>query len=417
MAIWSTTRPSIRCWSKNPISYYLAYNGIAPGVSIQVRIIDVASNAPLGETLRFTVQPGSGLLIVNDIEKIIDPYLYYAEPIPYNYGGNNITDDAPMRKKVYLSFREYSITNPNNAWINDNAYPFTVFKGGIGDMTFKGEAAINYQWQQHLFFPNTDGHAHPWLSFRGLFANRIHAKEWRWLLYLHLESSLRPAVQYRVWYTDGSYSVYNKNISAPNTLGPFTDKLLRIPVGIDQASLNPAGKTVLKYSVVVWEYSPLNPSPQVFAFMDFEVDNRPVHDFMNLFYRNSVGGLETIFLTGVSQPLGGKFTKREFERNRTSFNSTGANNNYGSEGIVTFTANTGYMSKRDLLLHFDLFNNTEWCGVYYRSPFQEYTFYPMKVPEQEMPAIDSEGFLHSHKIEFETAGSFARMPRQIFNFI
>lgn len=280
-------------------------------------------------------------------------------------------------------------------------------------MTFSAEKFNQQQWMGHLFFPNTDGNAHPWLSFRGLFNNTIHLKEWRWLLYMHLGQN-EPRIIYKVWYSDGTDITFYRYGGI--RVGPYYGRLLHIPIGIEQASLNPYGKKPVKYTVTVTDYNISGGPSTTMAFMEFKVDNRPVHHPLNLIYRNCVGGIETIFLTGVKQLGGASFTKQISERNRYDSGQRGPASYFHSEGTVKFTAHTPYLSEQELILLYDLYNCTEMCGVISAQPHSPRRFYPMRVPEQDMPAIDRDAHLHSYKIEFETAGSFRNMPRNLFNF-
>lgn len=411
MAISTLGRSGNIVWSRNPIFYSLQYS-ITAGRSIQVQLMDSDLNIAIGEPLRYTVPSAFGVLNVFDLEKIIDPYLTWEDPLSGDPLNNaTIQQDNGMKKYVHLKYREYSLAAPSEAWTDDIANKFLVVKGGIGDMSFTGELELNSIWYPHLFYPNPDGNAHPWLSFRGVYGNVIHAKEWRYLLYHH-NAIYEPVFIFFVTYTDGTTQNFYRFML--NRTAPFITRFLRIPVGIEQQGLCPPGKKVLKYSLTV-RANVTGVSP-VYAVMEFEVDNRPVHNYMNLFYRTSVGGIETIFLTGTTLRNGGSFEKKEFEGNRLTATRSGPNNNFYSEGRLKFTANTGYeIGKKELMLMYDLFNNTDFCAVRYAPPLQNPKWLAMKVPAQDMEPINSDNFLHGYKIEFESAGSFRNFPRDILN--
>lgn len=387
------------------------------GTSIQVQLMDSKLSIPLGEPIRYTVSNTSGSITVTGLEKLIDPYLDWM-PIQgmESTGMASILMETYASKFVHLRYRPYSLDDTEQPWTDDYPHRFLVVKGGVGDMTYWQEKVLNDTFYANTFLPDSDGSYQPYLSYRAQFNNIIHVKEQRYLLYLHMNATLRPQAFFSGTYSDGSTLFHIKNVGSYPLGYNYMGMMFQIPVGPEQAGLLLPGKKLVEYSVTVREFT-LGSSPAVWATMYFKVDNRTVHQPLNLLYRNSAGCLENVFLTGIRQVMGAEVKKQTAERgNRHTawLGDNGPVQNYHSESTLKFSANTGYMRKRDLLLLHDLFN-TEFCALY--CPDNLHPWLPMRVPEQEMPMLSSDNFLHSYKIDFETAGAFRNMPRQIFKLL
>lgn len=394
--------PTTMQWSKNPIQYILGYNGFTAGRSIEVQVIDSSSNVVLAQT-EYVISDTSGVLVINGIEKMIDPYLRYQVPNPGIAGGQAIPDTLLNKKTVHLKYREY-YTGATTNFIEDTANKFIVMKGGIGSMNFYDEYIHNDTNQYGKKLYPIDERA-----FMTFLPNMVAVspKQRGWLLYHHKDDD-KPRVWYNIIYADGTSALIKRDLHNTGS-PPYKNRMWYIPYGIEQAVLDPIGKKVSWYNVQVVTENLSGGATKNYGKIEFRPDYRKEWGSINLVYRNGSGGLDSIMLTGVNQIGGAEFDKRLMERPRYSaYAVQGAEQHYYSEGRLSFKANTGYIQKNLCPLIYELYNTVDHAAIWYNGQWL-----PVQIPAQEMKPKSVKDMLHSYDIEFMSAGGFQAFPRQL----
>lgn len=395
-------------WSQNHIQVTLEYQGLNSGNSIEVQLINYTTSDVLS-TLRYPITGSSGYLNMLDLQEIIDPHLNFSIPNTLKPTLQSQIRDYPgATMQVRLRFREYGPDYNNASWEEDWTNIFTVVKGGIGDMTFTEEYYVNFNGVSNpaTFFPFEK----PFLTY--LENNSLlHIDEWAFLTYFHVDAAYKPQFWYSIFYDDGTSQLVKRNPFYGVFNNNHVNRIWYIPIGINQASLNNYKKPV-KMEVSAVGVDGAGNFQLFYSTYKFVIDHRPVYRPLNLFYRNSTGGIDNIYLRGVKEYNSATFKKYQHSGQLSPYQSGGTSQNFFSEGKITLEANTGFISRNRAAMLFDLFNNKGFCAI--RAGEQ---FWHLNVPEQDMKAISSEDGLVNYSIKLESAGGFKSLPRQIKDLI
>lgn len=399
--------PRSRVWSHNPIRYGIKYNSFTPGRGIEVEVLDSNTNEVLSSTT-YIIDKSWGELIIDNINEIVDPYLEYSVPNGTTNGNSHIIYESPSSKRTcHLRYRE-SYPGSNTGWINDYGYRFLVIKGGINEVNFYGDVTINSSFSSNaLFYPRN---GLPFLTYKPFLDNRICIDEYGWILYHHADTGT-PQVRYYVSYNDGTSDILTRYMTG--SPANFQDRFWYIPTGPRQCLLEKANKKITGYTIVVVRVNQFNQIVSSYGTYSFIPDYGKIQKGMNLIYRNSVGGLDNIYLRGVSVIGTGSFEKRNATYPKNSLKAlSGETQTFHSEGVLKFKGNTGYISREEAYRLYELFNTEEFAAI-----IVDGIYMPVRVPAQELKGISSEDSLHNYTVEFESAGRFRSFPRQLLNLI
>lgn len=206
-------------------------------------------------------------------------------------------------------------------------------------------------------------------------------------------------VTYRVKYIDGTWGVFNK--SFPPSLAANTT--WNIPVGIKQVGLDPTNKTVDE----IWVYvnGGADGDVNLLEYM-IKVDNRPVYTWLDIHYRNSLGGWDFFRFRGRVQ-----FTtaaeRKEYSANRSS---KGVNNYFAANIRLKWSAATGYISQQHMAALNDLLVSKDVCILLGNE------WIPVKCTSKDLNWSDSKEGLFNDVFEFESAELYDVVPKQMMEF-
>lgn len=165
------------------------------------------------------------------------------------------------------------------------------------------------------------------------------------------DDNAAQTVTYTIYLSDGTtVTKVNTNVL---TSGKWSVNCA--PAGFNQCGLDSlvgAGKSAVKYSIKV-----TTGAGSVVDEYFFNLDNRNFYDKYFLLYRNSIGGLETVRLLGEVD-LAAAYDRQQARRTLPPdwFNEI---KDEATEETFSYTADTGWMSKEQLMKLRDLFLSKE----------------------------------------------------------
>lgn len=406
MPVNFVSRPTILCWTKNYMHFQVAYWGMTPGQRFQLEFVDPLNSFNVLAAVEYPITAAIGLITIKDIDKIVDNFVSYFQPSFLTTDVSEVIQEATGQTMTFgVRHRIWSPTG-TTAWEYPNVY-HAISKGGIGDINTQSEFNINHPaggtFSASTFFISGNRFCTHIPSGRSM-----RPDEWGWLLYLTEQGATGSGpvqrISYDIKYADGTGTVISRTIpvgSNPDYFG----RCWHVPIGIEQAKLDPTNKGVRYYEVVVHKDAPYVELQRYRIYADY----RPVYNSLTLYYRNSMGGIDQILLRGVNQISGGEVEKKEYMQHRAflQINGEGESPYFESEMRLQFRGNTGYISPKHKQALAEAFNSTgAWL-------MKGNKWLPMRIPAQKMEPISSEDGLHDYVIEFETAGTFKTLPRQL----
>lgn len=284
-------RPYKYNFTGNPIVYQLFDNDAIgdPTLAFQVKVfftrLDTFSS--YDEITVLTVSPFQGVAKI-DIATLLHTQLQH-HLSPYN-SGSTIYGSGSGSLKFYIHFRTISNTNTSVAWnTTEETYIRWGFKGGVNNFRFRGNVFFTeylpnvkpfFTWQvrERLSGPNEHIYLH-WINlFWGMALDASFLK-----------------LKVLITYTDKT--THNTEITVTDLYLGFR---YAIPVGMNQlglAALNPA-KQIWHWQVWLEDVSPsgLGIITEKFTYV---LDNRNNYNNIEILYRNSLGGLDTVRVRGI----------------------------------------------------------------------------------------------------------------------
>lgn len=368
---------------------------------LQVQFWDAGNNSMISE-VEYPFTATSGGIYLNNGEALTDHYLKYQLPghTVINTGLNHELTAAV--KRIYIKYRVF-VPGTTPAYTSDIANIINVVKGGVASMN-----------QSQDFFRNMNSTLDPasWLPGGGNFLTwrpapqQLLPTQWSWVYYLSTIPG-QQKLDYAVQYLDGtSASIPGGNLeNAQPSVPSYQYRAWCIPVGLPQLALDPDGKGVKRFAVNVRNTL----TNVLYATRNYIVDARPYYDLVFLYYRNSVGGLESLAMRGDVE-LSGDTEKGEYEQSSaTPANSDGQNPYYDSRLRPKWKLNTGYISRKEREGLLEVYNTTfaalllngQWCQL--------------RIPPQKVEPYLLSDNLHNMSIEVETAATFHTLPRELFD--
>ena len=364
----------------------------------QIRLENETSGEELATT-SYPITNSNYGLTAYDLQNIIDPYLKYDMPRNLELGSNSSDGQTTTSSRMIVRLK-YSTWAPgiNNNWTSHPDLLY-VIKGGWRHMGFD----LNYQQNASNQFTTT-------LKF---YYNRERActmipsgrtmtpDEWGWLLYA-TEQNVDQVANYNITYKDGTTANINRTFGTGGCYG----KTFFIPLGVEQAALDPSNKGVVSYELHILTTPGF---PQDLLTYKINIDSRPYYNSRVLYYRNSMGGVDHIRLRGITM-VGAETSKQEYRQfPNIQGNYEGENPFFNSKLRYRFKGNTGYISRAHALALADAFNST---GAWF---LHKGNWVNLRIPPQKMPDISSAEQLYNVTIEFETANEFDVLPEEVFD--
>lgn len=267
-------RPYTWNWSMNDIRYVFTLDDLTrPGLSLQVKL-KYRRNGITKDIVTVPYIPNSDGKVYVYVQGYLNSIVSYTLPVI----GDDITIATDQFAEFWIEFRESTTADPSPAWTSDEANSKYVIKGGIQ----KEKHARNNSFINHFEV------AKPFLSWqpkeRHIFPDqKIH------LTYFNFQGKVNPSILIKIYNDDETI------IEDGFTLSFGADDLIvhiLLNNFIDDANTGNT-KNVVKIDVFLIEASLAITETRSFILL-----YRPLYDYADLFFHNSIGGFDTIRVRG-----------------------------------------------------------------------------------------------------------------------
>ena len=290
MAIEIKKRPFYYSFSANPVHYELYSAQAAADVAIyfEVRVCFVNHQGVIERTAGFPYSPVNGLAQV-DIKEIVEGFLEYELP---DFTGTE-KDVKVVEKQTgffYIEFREITPSNSDQTWdASEEEFKILCIKGGISE----------YKYQGNNFFTNYFDADNPYMPrpfFTWQQRSRLATSNERmYLPYLLIDDV--PATKLKVI----ARATFNN--------GSTVDTVFDMPVAKNKIYFIPAGATQLGLTLTDLDYWEIfiedrtdAGTPNVLSeLFRYTLDRKHYYNHLFLHYRNSLGGLDSVRIAGVTK--------------------------------------------------------------------------------------------------------------------
>ena len=283
-------RPYLQNFSGNPIYYELYDNDAVADatLSFQVKVLFMRGDGSIYEELTpLTLSPFEGSAKI-DISPLL--HILMEHFMPPVTDGTTTYNSGTASGRFYIHFRTISNTSTTVGWnTTEESFIRWAFKGGVHPFRFRGNAFFTqYVPTQKPFYT--------WQVRNRLAAiNEKIYLHWINLLFGFLTAGT-VKLKVLITYTDNTTATTEYSVPDSNLMG------LRyyLPVGatdLNLASITPA-KMLWRWEVWLEDVSVggLGIISERFAYV---LDNRKDYNDVQIHYRNSLGGLDTVRLRGV----------------------------------------------------------------------------------------------------------------------
>lgn len=360
-------RPYNYNWSGNAIHYKIHSTEAEADPNVYFEIMVCFSDSltsgaqDFEQVVTFPYVPIKGIAKIN-IQEIIDSKLEFSMP---EFAGDETTcyECKKQSGRFFIKYRQIIDADSDPDWeVGEVDFIRFAFKGGI--------AFFKYQSQN--FWVNFFNIKRPFLTWQ--LSGRLAMLDER--MYLCVMLTNIPEVgnmkrKMRVIYTDGSDNIQFKNIDIQ------TNRPWLVPCGAIQWGL-PALDVVKK--IWYWEFSLVdvtNPDApvQMTEIFKFFADNRNDYNKIILYYRNSLGGLDSIRVRGpVDTNIDYTTIQKDgvFESNYYAQTVIGAPSGVAdNQEIISYKGDIGWLGKeeqsrlRDAFLRREVYQtvNKKWIPI------------------------------------------------------
>jgi hypothetical protein len=380
--------PGALLWSKNTM--FFRFTALFWGINNL--IIDVQDDSGSIATLSYAILQSVTQI---DLQKVLSTVVDPSRPADLSAGLPIATFqqvDAIKTAKVY--YRLSSAPAPGTL------ATFKVMYGGLGTMSFMNEGDVNtYPGTVNVskFLP--DGNR--LLSYVPT-GRMMDYSEYGWLTYfqeVEAPVGLTPQAIYILTYNDNTVSIFYK----PFPAGSLANTVWYIPVGIQQTGLDPTSKGVKSLDITIGAGGL---GGTVYASYSISYTDTPLYTWMDIGYRNSLGGWDHFRFKGRIEFSTDAVRKDYFVRG----NRFGSNPYFDTTMRPKWKANTGYISAQHMTALNDLLLSTDVCLLF------EGNYYPIRCTSKSLKWRDTKDGLHNEVFEFETSGDFSVMPTQLMQF-
>lgn len=213
-----------------------------------------------------------------NISAILDRYMAIRSALP-DYDVNEVSEANNVISRFYLRYREV-YGDPQEDYLVQNTSDRYVLMGGLKKQDWPGNTV--------LYRITTD----PCQFLTWQPDNKVISKKQREYLYLY-NNSIVEGIKVAVSFQDFTMITFDLTPGA-------TDKVVSIPVGYEQLSLNEIDSEenpIIKYSVFAYN-SDLDPASETRIYY---VDQNEYTNERYFIYRNSLGGYDTFRAIGDSE--------------------------------------------------------------------------------------------------------------------
>ncbi len=366
MAIQLIKNPYEITFSKNPILFSFRITPFSNAdidkrtrLAISIEIESEAFKGDFNKIWEGSEYPNGKGFVDIDIQSQIDAHLEYLVPdkniIKFHHAKKQM-------KRYRISY--YTIDNNNTISATTTSTLFFACKGGLSKQEF----------HESLFFTeNVLANLQPLHFCYGENANdknMIRMDEVKWI-YFMLKTNIIEKLFFEVklFFTDGTNTTYTV-FEQPSNVKKWGILACRVDYeALQIESHTPIGKLVAQYQIIIKFWS-----AAISEFIDvakrakFTIDYRPFYNPIYLFYRNSLGGLDTqSFLGEMEFKIENEKTKAEkipLNNLLGSFKIQDESFDYINFKVDTFSGNTGWLDLSIIDKLKDLFLNKQVFDLY-----------------------------------------------------
>lgn len=281
MSVTINERPWNYNWSKNEIRYLFTIDNLSrAGLHLQVRLMYKVAGT-FKELLILPLFPDNEGGIALYIQNYLDSLLEYDLPSI----DSPLTHAARQSAIVRIDYREVTNTDYDPDWIEDT-FTFAVLKGGVEqEKHSRNNSFINYFISENRF-----------LSYQAS-GKYIYIDQPQYLSFIQHTYHESLNIYLKVFFADGTIG------NDAFTLLTSEDELLFHVRLFDYVSdfLGPDGQHLLKDIAAIevkLTAEPGGTAMDVSETVRFNILHRPLYDYFDLVYHNSVGGIDSIRLSG-----------------------------------------------------------------------------------------------------------------------
>lgn len=272
MSTTITERPPVYSQSKNEIRYRFETDDLSPlkqyiEVELYARIVGAAAYT---KVKTFNLKPNPDGITYVYLDGYIDSLLSWVLPIV----NTTFTPAQNQVAQFYIRYREVSETTPTPDWeTGEESKVRIAIKGGVEKQ----------KWSRNNFFlwqANTKSFYSWEPSSRYIFENQFS----------FLSCFIKTSGTYKLNISVKKIGVETPVVSQTNC--SFTaDNFYHLNVGYTQLGINTIASGA---PVHYYEVSLLNPSDVIeYAAVRFYVEQRPLYEYVDFIYHNSLGGVST----------------------------------------------------------------------------------------------------------------------------
>lgn len=323
-----------------PFGYNEQKQNITLNVSIEIE--ENFNSTAFIEIKQQSFYPDNSGKIIFDISSIIDPYLNYYNPridLP------RITNAAGQYKRYRIAYQ----LQKNGITLGAKSYSDAAIaiKGGLSeDVLVKTDFFTNY----------IDANANALTYFKNF---KVSIDETRFITALYSKDDGEAIkVKYTLYFDDNTSN--DKTTLIEKTYSQW--EVFVLPSGFNQCNLStaiPAGKdisNVISYRVTVFQPNNAN---AVYLIKDYIIEHRNFYNTYQIFFRNSIGGFETLLLRGqvdfktdYEKMYAKKTYSPESYANLLMLHQVKINN---VDETISYKGNSGFISKFNLDVLRDIF--------------------------------------------------------------
>jgi hypothetical protein len=267
-----TERPEQYCHSKNEIRYQFLSTDLTPlrqYIEVELWAKNVG-DADFAKIKTFNLKPNPDGITYVYLEGYIDSLLKWVLPVV------NTTFTAANKQvaQFYIRYREVSATTPSPSWISsEDAHIRTALKGGIEKQKWSRNNFFLWQQNAKAFFTWEP-------KDRYIFQNQL----------AFISCFIRTTGTYKLRVSIKKIGVTDPVVVDTNcafTAGVF----YHLNIGYTQLGIGAAaGGDPVHY----YEVSIINPSNTIeFAAIRMNVEQRPLYEYYDMIFHNSLGGVST----------------------------------------------------------------------------------------------------------------------------
>jgi hypothetical protein len=350
--------PSTQNFTRNPIRYKVGtdIDVTTPGLYIEALVeFQAMGSATWAEVIRYPLSPDSIGVVEIDLSRIAHRLLEFATPSPANMVAKDATTQTGNLRVTFTEYDADTNAEGGTALVTDSVL---IVKGGLSHERYQSNIYFDNRYNTHKFLtwlPATREQL-PWVN--------------DYISYLHLAANAADAeLLITVTFTDAT----TDTISIPLPGGATQNHVYHIPCGYANCAMAAldANKKVWKYTVQVMD-DVTELSEEVTYIMKYDGGYETFH----LSYFNSLGGFESIALTGDhSLTINREYDLVDVTTNRSSYNGATVPAMSRMNRVAeqtSYRANIGVVHgwnlhdlRRELFLSTDIFTrkNNRWWPV------------------------------------------------------